>query len=238
MNNTQIIYTHHQTSYHGYLVRPENISSKRPLVILAHDWSGQNDFIREKAAYIASLGYFGFALDMYGEGKTGQTTEEKQSLMMPLVDNLQLLQQVVTSALVAAKTIPDVDASRIAAIGFCFGGLCALDLARGNKEICAAASFHGLLGKPTITNYQLTAKIIAFHGYLDPMVSASDLSAFYEEMHSANIDWQIHIYGQAHHAFTNPLANDYQLGTVFNADAEKRSLTSCERFLADSFAAV
>ena len=238
MKTTFVPYTLNQTHYHGYLASPTDTTRQHPLVILAHDWSGQNEFIKKKAEYIAGLGYHGFALDMYGEGKLGQTNDEKLALMSPLVNDRQYLQQVVGAAFTAAINLPSVDHDRIAAIGFCFGGLCALDLARSNREIRAVASFHGLLNKPNINNYQLAAKVIAFHGFLDPMVTMNDLTAFYEEMNAAKIDWQVHIYGTALHAFTNPQANDYQFGTVYDPTIEKRSFSSCEKFFAEAFGVI
>jgi dienelactone hydrolase len=117
------------------------------------------------------------------------------------------------------------------AIGFCFGGLCALDLARSGVDIRAVVSFHGLLGAPEgVEKGKIKAKVLAMHGYADPMVKSDQVAHFEQEMTKGNVDWQMHIFGNTMHAFTNPQANDPSFGLVYNEAAARRSWLAMENF--------
>ncbi len=141
------------------------------------------------------------------------------------------------SALNALKLLPWVDDSKIAAIGFCFGGLCSLDLARTGANLKGVVSFHGLLGAPGNTEGNLIkAKILALHGHDDPMVPVEQVIAFEKEMTLAGADWQLHTFGNTMHAFTNPVANNPDFGTVYQPDADRRSWLAMQNFLAEIFA--
>ena len=189
-----------------------------------------------KARKIAELGYVGFALDMYGKGVLGSSNEENASLMQPFMDDRQFLQQRITAALNTVKQLPWVDDNNIAAMGFCFGGLCVLDLARTGADIKGVVSFHGLLGAPDNTKGNLIkAKILALHGHDDPMASPEQVLAFQTEMTQAGVDWQFISYGNTVHAFTNPVANDPDFGTVYQADADRRSWLAMQGFFAEIF---
>ncbi|MDD1614760.1 MAG: dienelactone hydrolase family protein, partial [Methylococcaceae bacterium] len=126
----------------------DSLSGRRPAVLINHTWAGRDDFVAEKAKKLAALGYVGFAVDMYGKGVLGADPEENAKLMQPFMDNRQKLQKRMHAALYAVKLMPWVDDSKIAAIGFCFGGLCSLDLARTGADLKGVVSFHGLLGAP------------------------------------------------------------------------------------------
>lgn len=236
MHIEDYVYHHNDEALHGFLAYNEQDKKARPAVLVAHDWSGRNDFAREKAKMLADLGYVGFALDMYGSGRTGETTEEKKALMNPLATDRQFLRERILAGFEAIKMIPQVNPQKIAAIGFCFGGLCVLDLARSGADIKGVVSFHGLLDKPdTLKSEKITAKVLVLHGYDDPMVRPDQVNEFCEEMTEAQVDWQVHQYGHAKHAFANPQAHDHQLGTVYNPLAEKRSLQSMKNFLQEIF---
>lgn len=147
-----------------------------------------------------------------------------------------MLQRRMEAALAAVKLMPWTDGGRIAAIGFCFGGLCALDLARSGADIKGVVSFHGLLGAPEHTqNNRIKAKVLALHGHDDPMVPVEQVIAFEQEMTRAGADWQLHVYGNTMHAFTNPMANDPGFGTVYQKDADRRSWQSMKNFLEEIF---
>jgi dienelactone hydrolase len=237
MLKTQLItYSDHDTTLEAYCVHNDSIASKKPIVLIFHDWSGRNLFAEQKAHQIAKLGWIGLAVDMYGKGKTGQTKEEKNALMQPLIQNRSHLQRRTLAALQIAKQIEMGDTNKIGAIGFCFGGLCALDLARTGEQLCGVASFHGLLNAPELQNNQIIrAKILALHGYDDPMVPPQELNAFAKEMNEKKADWQIHIYGNTMHAFTNPDANDPEFGTVYNKSADTRSWFAMKAFFEEIF---
>lgn len=209
---------------------------KKPLVLIAHDWTGCNNFAREKAKKLADLGYLGFAIDMFGKGKLGATKEEKSALIQPFVANRSLLLQRIQAALSAAKNLTMVDQQKIAAMGFCFGGLCVLDLARSGADLKGVVSFHGLLGAPEgLPKNTIRAKVLALHGYDDPMVPPAQVNAFAQEMTQAQADWQIHIYGNTMHAFTNPEAHDADFGTVYASQADQRSWLSMKNFFEEIF---
>lgn len=237
LQTSKIEYVHGNQVLEGYCaVRDPHIGNK-PAVIVAHDWSGRNEFACQKAEQLAELGYVGFALDMYGNGRLGHTKEEKSALMMPLKENRALLRQRILSAYETVKKLMFVDVHKIAVIGFCFGGLCALDLARGGADIRGVVSFHGLLDAPTdVENKKILAKVLALHGQLDPMVSSAAVAAFQHEMTAARVDWQMHIYGHTLHAFTNPQAHDTESGLVYNQLADKRAWVAAKNFLAEIFA--
>jgi len=140
------------------------------------------------------------------------------------------------AARAAAKQLSWVDASQCAAIGFCFGGLCVLDLARTGSDLQGVVSFHGLLGAPGNTDGNVVkAKVLVLHGHDDPMVSVEQVIAFEQEMTRAGADWQLHCYGNTMHAFTNPLANDPKFGTVYQPDADRRSWQAMQNFLNELF---
>jgi dienelactone hydrolase len=148
-----------------------------------------------------------------------------------------MLQNRIQAALNAVKQLPQVDINNIAAMGFCFGGLCVLDLARTGADIKGVVSFHGLLVKPENTQgIKIKAKILALHGRDDPMVLADLVFNFQEEMTQADADWQFISYGHTVHAFTNPVANDPDFGTVYQADADRRSWQAMQNFFAEIFA--
>jgi dienelactone hydrolase len=234
MHSENILYTDGNVDLEGYLAYQEIPDKKLPAVLIAHDWTGRNAFACEKAEQIAAMGYAGFALDMFGKGVLDQNNEEKSQLIQPLLADRALLQKRMLAALDTVKKLKMIDTARIAALGFCFGGLCVLDLARSGADIRGAVSFHGLLSAPeTAEKHPITSKILALHGHDDPMVTPAQVAVFQQEMTAAGADWQMHIYGNTMHAFTNPVANDASFGTVYKPLAAQRSWTALQNFLAE-----
>lgn len=222
--------------YEGYFARPEG-NEQAPLVLVMHAWGGQGEFERGKADWLAQNGYCGFAVDVYGKGKRGSTTEECQALMTPLAGDRAELQSRLSGSLKFAQEKTNQNAASTAAIGFCFGGLSVLDMARANMDISGVVSFHGLLGAaPNLQSSQIKPKVLALHGWDDPMATPDDVIAFSKEMTDAGADWQIHGYGGVLHAFTNPEANNPDFGTVYNANADRRSFETTKDFLNELFA--
>jgi dienelactone hydrolase len=236
---TQVFeYTDQETVLEGFYAYDEKQGSpdKKPLVLVSHDWSGCNDFAKEKAKKLADLGYVGFALDMYGKGKRGVTKEEKSALIQPFMAERRLLLQRIQAAFTAAQKLPMVDSQKVAAIGFCFGGLCVLDLARSGAALKGVVSFHGLLNAPdSLRQTAIQAKVLVLHGYDDPMATPAAVNTFAKEMTEAKADWQIDIYGHTLHAFTNPEANDPAFGTVYSAQADHRSWQAMKNFFEEIF---
>src|SRR5207302_977575 len=154
--------------------------------ILCHAWRGRDDFVCEKAIEFAEEGYAAFALDIYGKGILGNNKEENSALMQPFMKDRALLQRRLHAALKAFQKQTIVDPKRIAAIGFCFGGLCALDFARMGADLKAVISVHGLLGNPdNLISKHIKAKVLALHGYDDPMVPLDQVNNFEKEMTTA-----------------------------------------------------
>ncbi|MCB1110272.1 MAG: dienelactone hydrolase family protein [Chlamydiia bacterium] len=233
MNTTTIEYTHQNATLEAFLAC-DSVKGKRPTILIFHAWRGRDEFVIEKAQWLASLGYTGVALDMYGKGVLGSSVEENGKLMEPFVKDRKFLLSRMEAGRLAIEKHPSVDATQMGAIGFCFGGLCALDFARSGADLKGVVSFHGLLNPPGYP-CQPKGKILVLHGYEDPMVPPEQLAAFQEEMTESGADWQVHAYGKTLHAFTNPAANDPSLGTIYNPTAEKRALQSMENFFKELF---
>tara|TARA_B100000029_G_C17486965_1_gene927617 strand:- start:299 stop:1003 length:705 start_codon:yes stop_codon:yes gene_type:complete len=233
MQTEVVTYQYEDKEYLGYVAYPEK--DLAPLVLIAHTWAGRDSFVEERAKDLAELGYVAMAVDMYGDGKVGTSTDENQSLMTPLVENRNLLKGVINAALNIGKSLKGVDANNTAAIGYCFGGLVVLDLARSGTEVNGVVSFHGLLMGSEIAEEGIKSKILVLHGERDPMVPFDMVDDFQKEMTEANADWQLHSYGNTYHAFTNPEANDPSLGTQFNQDSNNRSWQSMVNFFDEIF---
>ena len=232
-----IPYTHEGSTLEAFLAYDDQQTGARPGVLVSHAWAGRGDFECDKAVLLASQGYVGLALDMYGQGVLGTSTEENAALMTPFLQDRARLQSRQQAALALLRQQPEVDPSRVAAIGFCFGGLCVLDLARSGADLRGVVSFHGLLmPADNLPSPLIKASVLALHGYDDPMAKPEALVSFANEMTQAGADWQAHAYGGTSHAFTNPGANDASLGLHYSARAEARALQSMSNFLAEVLA--
>jgi len=231
ISNT-VNYVDGDTVLEAFFAYDDAIVGRRPAVLINHTWGGRDDFVANKAIKLAELGYVGFALDMYGKGVLGSGPEENAKLMQPFIDDRALLQRRIGAALATVKLLPWVDDKKCAAIGFCFGGLCVLDLARTGVDIKGVVSFHGILAAPGNTEGKpIKAKVLALHGHDDPLGPPEQVLAFAQEMTKAGADWQVHVYGNTMHAFTNPIANNPGVGNVYQADADRRSWIAMKNFL-------
>ena len=229
-------YLDNDTVLEAFFAFDDSSSERRPAVLISHAWAGRDEFVQEKAKKIAELGYVGFALDMYGKGVLGSGPEENAKLMQPFMNDRLMLQRRMLIALQALKLLPWVDDNKVAAMGFCFGGLCVLDLARTGTDLLGVISFHGLLGAPNnLKSTQIKAKVLALHGYDDPMNVPEQVNDFQKEMTLLGADWQLHAYGNTMHAFTNPQANNPDFGTVYQAAADCRSWQAMQNFLTEIF---
>ncbi len=220
-------------TFEGYLALPEG--GPKPVVLVAHAWGGLSDYEKGMADRVAEdLGYGAFAIDVYGAGKRGGSVEENQALMTPLMEDRAELQKRLNIAIEHSKTLDGVDTSKRAAIGFCFGGLCVLDMARAGQDVAGVASFHGLfVPAGNLSGQKIAAKVVAFHGWDDPMAEPDSVLALAREMSAAGADWQLHAFGNTMHAFTTPGANDPNMGVVYSADADRRSWDSLRSFLGE-----
>ena len=237
MSGKLVNYHDELTECEGYLSLPES-SQSVPLVLVAHTWKGRSEFEDNKAVALNNLGYAALSIDIFGGGINGNSVEENQALIEPFVRDRQLFRQRLISAVEFGKTIEGIDASKIALIGFCFGGLAAIELARSGYKLSGCVSFHGLLNQSDEPFQKVNTKLLVLHGDKDPMVSADQILALQDEMTESEADWQFISYGNTYHAFTNPAANDIEMGTVYNHDSDIRSWTAMSNFLEEVFSNV
>ena len=223
----------------GHIAYDDNQQDPRPCVIVVHAFEGCNDLARDYATRLAELGYVGFAVDMYGNGKVASDLDGCLALMMPFFQDRASLRRRILAAFEAAKALDFVDNERIGAMGFCFGGMTVLDLARSGADVKGVASIHGVFAAPEGLDCDIKARVLALHGYHDPQVPPDQLPAFADEMDAHNVDWQVHFFGQAKHAFTDPNAADigpYEMGREYNKLATERGWKITTGFLKECFA--
>jgi dienelactone hydrolase len=237
MHTETIDYRDGDVQLEGYVAWDDSISGPRPAVLVAHDWTGRRDFATSKAEEMAKLGYVGFALDMYGKGVFGADgdVEGNSALMNPLAGDRAALRARMMAALNAVRGLDVVDGSKVGAMGYCFGGMCVLELARAGADVGGVISIHGIFSPGDVPNEAITAKVLCLHGQDDPMVPPEQELDFENEMSAANADWQVHAYGGTMHAFTNPAANDPGFGTVYNPSADRRATRSIQNFFEEVF---
>lgn len=233
MHYLYLPYQDEDTDLEAFVAYPKE-EKQYPLVMLCHSWSGRDKFVCEKAKYMADLGYVGFALDMYGKGILGHSLEENAALKKPFIENRYLLRRRINQAFNVARALPYVDTNKIAVLGFGFGAICALDLVRSGVNIKGAISVYGHFDPPPAELIKvIQAKILVLHGYCDPISPKEELLQFGEEMHQAQVDWQMHLYGDAMHAFTTDKANNPDMGILYNPTATRRAWQAINNFLSE-----
>jgi len=237
MTERLVAYEHEAARLEGFLAVDDAAAGPVPGVLIAHAWGGRGEQEEAAARRLAGLGYAGFALDLFGRGVRGTSREENAALIAPFLADRKMLQARMINAVSTLQQQDEVDSSRIAAIGFCFGGLCVLDLARSGADVRGVVSLHGLFTPPEPPpGLPIRARVLALHGHDDPMVPVAAVNALEQELTAAGADWQIHVYGGTMHAFTNPKANDPGFGTVYSGVADRRAWASTASFLAEVLA--
>jgi len=234
MREQHIEYRDGETLLEGFLCYDEALPGPRPAVLICHTWRGRDEFVERKARRLAWQGFACFALDNFGKGKRGTTPEECAALTEPFINDRRLLLKRLQAGLTTARAMPIIDSKRIVIMGFCFGGLCALDLARSNADIRGAVSFHGMLSSSGFTEPKVRAKVLMLHGYDDPLAPPEDVLAVAREFTDAGADWQLHAYGHTMHAFTNPQAHNRGGGMQYDESADRRSWHALEEFLGEA----
>ncbi len=223
-------------AYEGTLAWDDASDGPRPGILVVHTIRGRSAFEEGKAEALARLGYAAFAIDLYGRDVIGTGEDNTRSHMNALKADRDALQRRLSLSLRVLKEQAEVDERRTAAIGFCFGGLCVLDMARIGEDLAGVVSFHGLLDAPdNRPDNNIDARVLVLHGWDDPLATPDSVLALSEELTAAGADWQLHAYGNTVHAFTNPMANDESRGTVYAAAADRRSWVAMKNFLDELF---
>lgn len=245
MRHEEVSYQIGSEEFKGFIAYPENESKQpRPAVLIVHTWMGRDDFACQKACDLAELGYVALAVDLYGKGRVATSPEEAAHLMEPLFMQRALLQKRLIAALEVLQQDKLVNPAKIGAIGFCFGGLSAIELLRSGAPVKGVVSFHGVLGNQLQDQQAATVPIaspiqgalLVLHGYHDPLVSRQDMIHLQEEMTAAGVDWQFNIYGFAAHSFTNLNQHDKESGMYFEPKANSRSWKAMKAFFAEVLA--
>ena len=223
----------------GFVVYSESKAGKRPAVLVVHEWWGLNDYVKNRARQLASLGYIAMAVDMYGDGKTAANPKQAQEMTNPFYANPQLAKTRLDAALNKIKEFKQTDAANIAAIGYCFGGSVVLNSAKLGADLKGVVSFHGGLAGAPANKKLLKAKILVCHGAADKFVSEKDVNSFKNEMDSIHADYTFKIYANATHAFTNPdatkIGKEFNMPIEYNEAADKASWIDMQNFLINLF---
>lgn len=218
--------------FEGVYIWDDAVSGPRPGVMVFPNVMGLKAFDIERGKALAAQGYVAFAADVYGKGRRPADRESAFALMQEAGGDPKILQGRLLASLAAIRAQPETDAARVAAIGFCFGGKCVLDLARSGADVDGVASFHGVYDPPPFANADpIRARLIVFHGWDDPLCPPEATVALARELTAAGADWQIHAYGHTGHAFTSPEASGP--GLAYQPDADRRSWQAFGNFLGE-----
>lgn len=224
----EISYDHGGTTLTGFIAYDDSISEKMPGILVVHEWWGHNDYVRNRAIQLAELGYTAFALDMYGDGKLATHPDDAKTFMTEALENKQLSTDRFQSAMSLLQARETVDAEKISAIGYCFGGGVVLNMARQGMDLDSVVSFHGSLAPyGPVEKGNVKAKILVLNGADDPFVSADAISEFKQEMDTAGADYEFVNYPGAVHSFTNPGATEvgekFEMPLAYNEQADEQS---------------
>ncbi len=234
-----VTYTGDSISMSGFVAYDENKEGPRPAVIVVPEWWGLNDYPKHRAKQLAELGYIAIAIDMYGNGKTADNPDSAGKYATPFYQDPQMAKRRFEAALQKLKSYSQTDTSKIAAIGYCFGGAQVLNMARLGENLKGVVSFHGnLMGVPADKS-KLKAAILICHGAADPFVPAKEVELFKKEMEKVGADYTFKAYDSATHAFTNPEATElgkkFKLPIAYNAAADSASWNDMKSFFTRIF---
>lgn len=232
----EITYKQGATALQGFVAWDDAIKDKRPGVVVVHEWWGHNQHARNQAIRLAEAGYVGFALDMYGKGKVASHPKDAQAFVAEATKDPKVERARFDAAVAQLKKQPQVDAGKIAAIGYCFGGGVVLDMARSGENLSAVATFHGSLVSTLTAKPGIKPRILVMTGADDTMVTKPQVEGFRKEMTDAGADFNIITYPGAKHSFTNPDADKAGMpGLGYSATADKESWAELLKFLTRTF---
>lgn len=219
----------------GYLALPKKLKASNPAVLIVHDWMGLGDDIQKKADELASMGYIALAADIYGKDVRPKNSKEAAMFSSKYKNYLPAMRERITAAYKALLAQKSVNADKIVAFGYCFGGTTVLELARTGAPVAGVVSFHGGLATPKLEDAsQIKGKVLVLHGAIDPFVPEKEVLDFQSAMNKAGIDYRFISYSGAVHSFTNKKAgSDIKAGAAYNEAADKRSWRAFRDFLAE-----
>jgi len=224
----------------GYYAYDDAIEGARPGIVVVHEWWGLNDYSKRRARDLAELGYSALAIDMYGEGKNTEHPKDAMGFMEAALANADAAKGRFNAGLELLKAQPQTDASRLGAVGYCFGGKVVLDMARQGVPLDGVVSFHGALATATrAAPGSVKARVLVEHGSEDSMVSEDDIGALATEMVKAGADFQFVSLPGAKHGFSNPNADAHAghgLDLGYDKQADERSWADMQRFFETTFA--
>jgi dienelactone hydrolase len=233
-----IVYDGPGGPFEGMAVRDTAVTTPQPGVMLVPNVLGTKEQDFAKAEKVAALGYVVFVADVFGQGK--RTTRDDPDMgryMNEMSGNRALLRDRLKASLDALKSVPGCDSGKLAAMGFCFGGMCVLDMARADLGLTGAVSFHGIYGRPNYDNVTpIEAKILVCHGWDDPFCPPEATVGLAKELSEGQADWQLHAYGNTMHAFTDTELHMPKAGIAFEEKANRRSWQAFVDFLEEIFA--
>jgi dienelactone hydrolase len=237
MRTETVEYKQADTTLEGYLAYDDAVKAKMPGILIVHEWTGIGPYVKSRAQQLAKLGYVAFCADIYGKGIRPKDPKEASVQAGIYRADRKLMRARAQAGLEELKKLAFVDSRSVAVIGYCFGGGAALELARSGADIQGVVSFHGNLDTPHPEDAaNIKAKILACHGANDPYVTMDQVTAFQNEMRNAHVDWEMIIYGNAVHSFTNPdSGNDPSKGIAYNPEADRRSWEAMQSFFNELF---
>jgi dienelactone hydrolase len=238
LKEDQVSYTLDGKTFKGYVVYDSGKQDKRPGVLVVHEWWGLNDYSRSRAKQLAQLGYIAMAVDMFGDGKTGDDPKAAEELATPFYKDPTLAKTRLDAALNKLKEYSQVDAANIAAIGYCFGGFVVLNAVKLGADLKGVVSFHGGLGGVPVKKELIKANILVCHGEADEFVN-KEVAPFKKSMDSAAVEYTFKSYPKATHAFTNPNATEkgkkFNMPIEYNEAADKSSWNDMKDFFVKIF---
>ncbi len=235
----EITYSNDNINMTGYLAYDENSTSKKPGILVVHEWWGHNDYSRKRADMLAELGYTALALDMYGDGKTASHPEDAGKFSGMVMSNMPEAKSRFMAALGVLKKHPSVDPDKIAAIGYCFGGGVVLTMANSGLDLDAVAAFHSGVALPIMPNDKLKAKVLVCNGADDPFIAPESVVAFKAQMDSLDMDYKYISYEGAKHSFTSKEADSngekFNLPLAYNEKADQESWKELQKLFKEVF---
>ncbi len=235
----EITYATDSTMMKGYIAHNTNTEGKLPGVIVIHEWWGHNDYVRERADMLAELGYVAIAIDMYGDGKQADHPDDAGKFAGSVFSNIGEASARFNKAMEVLKSHPSVDSTKIAAIGYCFGGSVALTMANTGADLDAVAAFHSGVQLPVMPNDKLKAKVLVCNGADDPFITDDSVVAFKSQMDSINADYKYIAYEGVVHSFTSKasdsLGKKFNMPAAYDKNADESSWASLQELLNEAF---